>query len=864
MGIGSAIKNIRSFSDHINSLQQSLSPVNGLLSAGLFGGVSVAAFGAIGNHFSTVSGTAQKMGQSVNQAASGFQKLSGASSETLNTIITVGAGIGAVSAAIIGTIQGITSLTQITAAIYALDVSIKMTIADHREYATVCSISEAATEMLTASGIKNASVTQIQAASILLMSREEAAAVTQKKLLSVWTKIKSSAIVQETTSTSANVLQTKIQTALETVLAACKGKTTVATVKNTAANVFSSTIKMKDAVVSGICTVANYAMAAAAYVAAGGVLALNGAIAMNPIGAAVIAVLALVAALAGIVYWFSSGKSAAQEYAESMEKVRIQNEKVRKSSDLYTKRLEQLNEKENLSKKEKAEIAQYVEELNKRYKGLNLSVDAMTGKIKNADGAFIDLKKAMSDAAETDLNKEIDALNASLDELQARLGKNGKTGWGRWIGGWLTLGGMDNEKETQKKIEETKKKLHEAETKKLNNAMDRDAGSIEAEKKTAEEKKKIQEELDKKKREANDFIAAQEDEIRKNNQTALQNEIDSVQKAFAEKKAALQTTIQEMEANKQDASAQKDALNKINDLEKQRIDIIKNKYATEEAKKIQQIQEEGLKLQADLEKAIRQENQNAMDKELEALDEMTQKRREQLQLIIDQGKATTETYAELDNLNSLKNQRANQIKGKYAADARKDDDKFFQTKENDRKTRERDQQDADISNRIEDNPFVMVAELKKNVQTANDAVESSYQSVVNARKESMSDGIRTDAEKDKIAQLEKNYQDAIANRNRYEGHLKSAQDKTNERVSNVLGQQGGNSSAGPVDTLMRGSVEAFKQEIANANRAKTESPEVRKFEEVRKQLEKDAQEKTEIQKKTMEYTKKLYEKMGAV
>ena len=539
-GIKTASDNLNRLASNAQNLRNAFNPAQ-TMQAGVFG-LSLAGLGAMGSQMTSITNISKQLGSATMQACNGIRTMGKESSSTLQTMTHIGTTMATISGSIVVLGAAIPTVISLTTSIRQSNAVYKATIALHKEYATVCTLSEAATELLTASGIKNATVNQVNAAQILLMSNAEAGAVVKKnmstmvdaKLIAVRTMLQGStagltvATIKESAARVINAALAKAQASAHSICTVVKNGEVLSTIRNNAMLTINNALLLKNKLISMACSTATKLMGFAAKGAASGFLSLSSSLLANPFIAAAAGIVALIAGLGALVSWLVSAKSAAQQQAEAMEKVRLENEKTRESCELYTKRMEQLNEKEKLSAREKEEMAKYVKEVNSKYAGLNLTIDELTGKVKNADGAFVNLKKVMADAAQTDLENSIKAQNKLLDEQmtklaygetgwvrwagagatlgyvdtgdqqyakmsdedkkkrQKELSENGQTGWARWWGGFV---GMDNTKEIKDKIKESQDLIDELETKKINNAINRDAGGIEAEKKTAEEKR---------------------------------------------------------------------------------------------------------------------------------------------------------------------------------------------------------------------------------------------------------------------------------------------------------------------------------------------------------------------------------------
>lgn len=317
--------------------------------------------------------------------------------------------------------------------------------------------------------------------------------------------------------------------------------------------------------------------------------------------------------------------------------------------------------------------------------------------------------------------------------------------------------------------------------------------------------------------------------------------------------------------------SEKEILQMRIEAEKKRIEEAKKQQ--EELKKAEEerqaFAEKGLKLQENMQKTIRQENMSALEKELESVGDITKARREELELARKKGKITKESYEkEIAALDNLEQKRKDQIKAKFAKEAT---DFYLSTREKQEKeSREKakKEEEKSLKKEIEENPFEALRTIQSKLTTANSAYSAADKAWQDKVKEATSDGELTREEEKAIAKLEQARSEAMARVQKMEGLRDSAQGKASERVEKAYNQAlekaRKSQEVNPVDTLMKGSVEAYKKELENANRGRTVDPTVVKLEELKKQMEKEAREKADREKKTSDYVKKICESVGAV
>lgn len=530
------------------------------------------------------------------------------------------------------------------------------------------------------------------------------------------------------------------------------------------------------------------------------------------ITATVAAVLACVAAIARLAMCFFDQATAAEKAVEATRRAREENEALRKESEMYTDRLETLNEKEHLSAADKEETAEIVKMLNSRYEGLGLQIDETTGKVVDADGAFVDLRETMAEIADGDLTAEIDALGGRLDELHGRL-KDGQISWLRWAGTWLTLGYVDNASEIKAQIAEVEKALDEAEEKRVKNRQERDRAQIQREREQRRE------------REAAAREAEQQEQQQRREQEA------------AEKQAAEQAA--------QAAKAREAANRKMADFA------------------------------AGMEKEIRAETQTALEKELEALEEKIALQRQYIEEQAAANTISEEERkAQLDYLERLKAERAEQIKHraaeqeaerrKAAAEEARRYSEQFEEGVRERNRREATaKEDAEITARIKQDPVTMAAEIAARVKETGDLQQNAEAAVRAAIEAASADGEITAEEREEIERLKKQYDEATAEAERMRQHAEAAQAEIENRIDGMAADQSSEKAA-PLDTLAAGSVEAYKKEIELKGQGQEASPEKKSIDEMRQQLAKEAAAQKKRDEERAELMRELVENVGGV
>lgn len=165
--------------------------------------------------------------------------------------------------------------------------------------------------------------------------------------------------------------------------------------------------------------------------------AANGlAASLGPVGAAMIALSAVYMA-----FQYISEKNRkelegqielAQEQANAAREQAQANEKSRQEDVAQFARLKELAKYERLNNSEKKEAETIIKRLTQIYGNLDVSIDAVTGKIKIGAKAWSDMNDAQKQALGQDLNKQllasVDLTAAQLNNLRSELGSY----WADW------------------------------------------------------------------------------------------------------------------------------------------------------------------------------------------------------------------------------------------------------------------------------------------------------------------------------------------------------------------------------------------------------------------------------------------------
>lgn len=591
-GFRSAQSNMKSFQRSAKELQDKLFPIQNALKGGMFAGASIAGTGAILSNFTIMgtvlqelTGNIPKMNAALQSTSGGTQALSNGmeqvaqSTETaFQKMVRFGIMVGSVSGIIFSGVEAMGKMCPVFTTLYEnIRTSYQAwssLIAMHREYAAVCTTSEAATEMLTAAGFRHITTTKINAAQTLLMTNTEAGSAVVKRVLTVcsWANIKATAAEIAAKVSLTGVTQSA--TAWTNLFSAATLKQTVLSTASTIKNI--------------ALTVSLGALGIAAKVAAVGVTALSAACMLSPMGLFIGALLVAGAAMVYLCGWFSSSSNAADENSEALQRnaeaMRANSEAMTKrneiadtfdkTEELRLKRLEQLAQKENKSSAEMREAAKLTEDLNRSCAGLGLTFDETTGKV---EGLNENTARILQDG---NIRQRMERLKQELQYLKAELKQPGVTPqrkeeiWERQekinrqlsvykMGYADDVMGMSEAEYLQKRIDLEQKATDET------TRIRSDAA------------KKQLEEYQKKYQDALDTVANLKKETRRNERNALENELVMLREQTAERRKFLTETIKAKEAAGESFAKEAEVLAKLNSLQTKRKTQIRDQYAAD-------------------------------------------------------------------------------------------------------------------------------------------------------------------------------------------------------------------------------------------------------------------------------------------
>ncbi|MBQ7177541.1 MAG: hypothetical protein IJS08_09010 [Victivallales bacterium] len=145
--------------------------------------------------------------------------------------------------------------------------------------------------------------------------------------------------------------------------------------------------------------------------------------------------------------------------AKSMQEISDEKQKLRDETDNYTRKLQELNNTENLSNTQRLETQKLVQGLTSHYRDLGIQIDATTGKVKNLD-------EAMAKKAGIDHKRSIQEVETELKDLFAA--RSNWTAIAEKEGGFMGLiinQGSSKVDEASAKVEEINKRIYELQKK---------------------------------------------------------------------------------------------------------------------------------------------------------------------------------------------------------------------------------------------------------------------------------------------------------------------------------------------------------------------------------------------------------------
>ncbi len=682
-------------------------------------------------------------------------------------------------------------------------------------------------------GIQNASAIDRQAAATLLLSNAEAGATLKRKILSAETYKGIAANIQSVF---------------------WKKSATAATQKQSLTNT--------------ICAATNVALGVTAKGASTAFLALKASMATNPLGWILLAVEGVTLLGAGIYKWVKSlweVPSAAQKAAESMERLNETSAKNFDSHQRLLDRLVQFNAQggaKTVDDKKEAQAA--IDTLN-AYHGLGLTLDELTGKVNINSKALEQHRERLRDdrrfAIAGTIRANEDVLEEKYKELAKLKGRGGEyeaaTGEQK-IKIRLELDMLDTkEGEEISKIKEKLENLYKERQKLL------DESDAKAKAQREAFRKRSREVTDK----GEDFIDAEQRELRRQSLTEEAREIEAVKTAYKKLRDPLRDVMLEKSKAGQNNIYELGLLQRIDELEQKRIAHIRNQYAEKaRAAEKEKEEKEAEKDRALIEKLTEDrdaKNRTALENEIHQFQKSIEERKKRLQALVEEGKATDEQKKTLEQILQLEKDRINQIKQQHLEQLKA---RFNSFNEN-QTARERRfveaAEDRKTRKDIERNPFKAGLNLKAQREEIEAKIEEAKRKVEQAHAFALKQGDLTDKQKAIVEQREKNLLDLQQQQDRLQGLMGEAENEARNRVASLLQQYASEKTPSVLDTKFKGTVEAYKAEIENQQRGQMDGKDV-KLENIKTILERDEQRKQQNEQKIIDIGRQIVANLQGV
>ncbi|MDO4629226.1 MAG: hypothetical protein Q4C70_08600 [Planctomycetia bacterium] len=662
-GFKSVATRFQEFDEQVGNLEKNLRPIQEILNAGLSSSAAVAGIAACTSSAGNLSGAFSAL-------QSSFLGIEGAASE-------MGGPLEAVSQKVLDCATSFTKFFGVAQAAFEVGKQVKVAVLALN---TVMEEQKAITEAVKATRLANTASAVTETATQVALA---------------------TAVATETTAENANVIAKK-------------------------KNIFTTTALF---IASSFASVTMATLTGAVWLANSAWAALNITMALNPIVAIVAGITALAAAVALVVSvtWrcVSAGKSeveTALESAEAFKKKREALEKNIETHNAYAERLKLLQEKEELNTGELAESRQIVSLLNDNYRGLNLTLDETTGKVKNAAGKFVNLRKIQAQETVSALEKESNANKRVIRALKTELNEthNSYNPVAYWTG---------KENKLQKQIEEataTQKEINQKLTE-ARNALTTVEVEAEREKRDAlKATAEVREELLK--------------EIENETKTALEKELEAVDAKVNARDAELQKLVEIGKLSAEQAKKEMDALKAVG-----------------EERKTQLIEAERLRTEEERARKMEEESLRRAEEAQKAKEKATEKARKEAE---EEARNQAEITRLQNEWSASERKRKNEEKRKSETEA--------------------------FSILLKANPVEAVKTAAGRLSTAKTATEEARAHYEKRLQSATADGKITDAERKILELAKKRYDTTIGNQDHYQTQYETAKQELEASIKSLM------------------------------------------------------------------------------
>ena len=400
------------------------------------------------------------------------------------------------------------------------------------------------------------------AAGLVMMSNAETAAVAKSAIAAKFSAM-AAALKGLNGATIAATVSVKAHAAAETLAGLAAKASTAAHTAFVAVSGLVSASHAKAALTAGVAGAANVALAATTKVVAAGYLAASAAATAFCAIPITLILVAIVAALGGLVAYMASATKHTAQLSDEMEKLRDKGDQLRATDQMRMERLQQLAEKEKLSNAEMDEAERLAGQLKSRYGDLGISLDRVSGSLSVASDAQERFNEAMKAQAIHQIESEIAEMRKNIRELD----EENESLTGFWVNAWNTItfrmgkasdeieANGERQIEIMRKIAEARKRLDaiqsgdkdaltggKSEKDKLSENIERDKAEKGATRSEAESAEKKVAEIEKK--------------LAREQRTELENEFSDIRELRDEYKRLLETVLS-YEKSKKDKDVQK-------------------------------------------------------------------------------------------------------------------------------------------------------------------------------------------------------------------------------------------------------------------------------------------------------------------
>lgn len=679
-------------------------------------------------------------------------------------------------------------------------------------------------------GVVNATAKDRQAAATLLLSNAEAGAVLRKRLLSAETYKNIAANIQSVF---------------------WKKSATTATHGQSFAN--------------AVCSASNVLLGVTAKGASAAFLALKASMATNPLGWILLAVEGVALLATGIynlVKRLWDVPSAADQAAQSMEKLNKASAASYEANQRRLERLVQINDqggaKNDALRQETREI---IQTLN-AYHDLGLKLDETTGKI-NINGAALEkhqerMRQHRREVLAGTIKANEDLLEQKYQELARRLAGNYST-YEKAQGEEKIRIQIELDKEGDAQIAELKENLERLrqERQKLLDESDK------ARREALERLNQLRQTEDKKHEDAFAFMGQENAATRLAGLTEEEREVDKVKQAYAKQRAEIQAVMKAKQARLESTAHELATLAALNQSEQKRLEFIRQQHAAKREAEAQKENETDRALVEKLTQDRNRQNRTALQNEIYELQRSIAARKERLQKLVDEGKATAEQKRTLEQIIELERQRIQQIKQQNAERLKAQIQQFDDNQANRARRLQEAAEDRKTREDIRSNPFKAGQTVKDKKAEIDAKVEEAKRKVEEAHAFAKQNGDLTDRQKKVMEERERNLLDLQQQQERMQGLLDDAENEARSRVVSLLSSYAEEKTPSVLDSKFHGTAEAFRAEIENQQRGHMDGKDV-KLDNIQKILERDEQRKQQNEQRIIEIGRQIMANLKGV